>query len=223
MNKKKLYQESINLIDQFLSTEYKVLNTEILNSSSTAVIVVDMLNGFAKEGALYSERVKNLIPLHVKLLEDFSNTKKIFLCDAHPEDASEFNVFLPHCIKNTEEAEIVDALKPFAAKGEIIEKNTTNGYLVEDFKKWLNTHKLENIVIIGCCTDLCILQLALSLKTHYHHTNERVTVMVPIEAVDTYDLDKLNHPGDLTHLLSLKMMQDNGIQLMTTGENYDMV
>ena len=53
--------------------------------SKTALFIVDINNGFAKEGALYSDRIKSLInPIHefVKPLENKLN-KIIAFTDTH--------------------------------------------------------------------------------------------------------------------------------------------
>lgn len=212
MDKSKLEQECCKLIDQFLNTKFHNMKPENMNAKDTLVLVVDMINGFAKEGALYSERVEKLISNQIKVLEKLDQVTLQFICDGHPEEAAEFEVFPSHCILGSKESEIVEELKPFA-KGEIIYKNSTNGYLEEAFQELIK-ESFSQVIIIGCCTDLCIMQLALTLKTHYNRLNKNVPLYIPVNLVDTYHLDATNHPGDFMHLMALKMMQDNGISLV---------
>ncbi|MBN2796162.1 MAG: cysteine hydrolase [Clostridia bacterium] len=212
MDKSKLEQESRELIDQFLNTQFHNMKPEDVNAKDTLVLVVDMINGFAKEGSLYSERVKKLISNQVKVLERLDQVTLRFICDGHPQDATEFDVFPSHCVLGSEESEIVRELKPFV-KDDIIYKNSTNGYLEDSFQELIKEN-FNQVIIIGCCTDLCILQLALTLKTHYNRLNKKIPLNIPTNLVDTYHLDATNHPGDFMHLIALKMMQDNGIRLV---------
>ena len=62
----KLLKELNNLKNNLL--ELNTENISNLNLSKTILFIVDMNNGFAKEGLLYSPRVENLI----KPIENFS-------------------------------------------------------------------------------------------------------------------------------------------------------
>lgn len=211
MDKKSLYDEGQLVIDSMLIPSEK-LNMENWSLDRTAVVVVDMINGFAKSGALYSDRVENIIKNNVTVLESF-DCAHVFLCDHHEASAEEFEVFLPHCQIGTVEVEIVDELKPFSEKGVVIKKNSTNGYLEPEFQKWLENASKNHFIITGCCTDLCVMQFALSLKTHFNRLNQYSKICVIENAVETYDINAIHHPGDFMHLMALKMMKDNGILL----------
>lgn len=213
MNRELLYQESKQLIDTFLAGTFPPLDLDSLDNETTLVCVVDMINGFAKEGALYSDRVERLIDNQVSFLKQLKHARVQFVSDAHPIQAGEFKVFPSHCLEGTMESEVVKALQPFVTN-EVIKKNSTNAYLEAPLQALLQKHHYQKIVFIGCCTDLCIMQLAMTIKTHYNRLNEEVTLYVPMHLVDTFDLAATNHPGDFMHLMALKMMQDNGIQIM---------
>lgn len=214
MNSEHLKKQASDFIDSFLENSFEKLDYSLINTSSTAVIVVDMLNGFAKSGNLYSDRVEKII-LNTKLvLEKLSKAEMVFICDAHTDDSAEFSVFPKHCIESTEESEIADELLPFSKESTIIYKNSTNGFLEPEFTKWLDNNDIKDYIIIGCCTDLCISQLAITLKTHFNRINKHVNIFIPIEAVETYDLSITNHPGDFMNLVALKQMSDNGIKIV---------
>jgi len=154
-------------------------------------------------------------------LNKLDKAEHVFLCDHHLENASEFNVFPSHCVSGTEEAEIVDELKAFSDKAIVIHKHSTNGFLEADFQSWLSKSKIKRFVIVGCCTDLCIIQFAVTLKTHFNSINEKSDILVVSEAIETYHLDVTNHPGDFMHIVAMKMMTDNGIKLVSLGEQND--
>lgn len=84
---------------------------------ATAVLVIDMLRGFLEEGyPLYcGELARRTIPNVQRLLEQESSkgSKVFFICDNHTPDDPEFEMFPPHCIAGTEEAEVIPELARF--------------------------------------------------------------------------------------------------------------
>ena len=76
------------------------------------VFVIDMVNGFIKEGALHDERIADIIPSIQKLLDALA-CRNVFVCDNHPPHTREFETFPKHCVIGSEEAEVVDELKPY--------------------------------------------------------------------------------------------------------------
>jgi hypothetical protein len=77
--------------------------------------------------------------------------------------------------------------------------------------------------VVGNCTDLCVYQLAMHLRVRHNARNvPGVSVIVPANAVDTYDLPvetasaigAMPHPGDFFHQVFLYHMALNGIQVV---------
>lgn len=96
------------------------------------VLIVDMLNGFAKVGPLSSPRVKALIPKQVEFLRNCpEDTTVCFMADRHNPFDPELKVITPHCMAGTEEAKICDELLNVANERDflcfIIRKNTFSG------------------------------------------------------------------------------------------------
>ena len=95
-----------NLLNELNSLKSNLDNLPIMNLSdldlnNTDLFIVDINNGFAKEGALYSDRIKSLInPIHefVKPLENKLN-KIIAFTDTHEEDSVELLSYVPHSIR----------------------------------------------------------------------------------------------------------------------------
>ncbi|WP_322908384.1 isochorismatase family cysteine hydrolase [Mycoplasmopsis felis] len=174
--------------------------------SKKLTIVVDMLNGFAKEGPLSSNRIKSIIPNIIKVLD--KSQQILFVCDAHSEDDIEMEQYPIHCLKNTKEAEIISELKPYSKSenSKIIYKNTTNAFYEINPKIWDYYDEFE---LVGCCTDICVLQLSLSLKTWLNKINSNKIVSVIENAVQTFDSP--NHNGDLMHKYSLEIISQAGI------------
>lgn len=184
----------------------------------TALVIVDMINGFAREGALNSPRVERLIEPIVELMRrcEERGIKKIAFSDCHGEDCLEFGAYPPHCLKGSSESEVV---KEIASEGNyyLIPKNSTNGFLEEEFQSWIKANnEIDTFIVTGDCTDICILQFALTLKMYFNMINRKSRVIVPVNGVDTYDLG--THNGDFMNLISLQIMQWNGIEVVKNIE-----
>jgi nicotinamidase-related amidase len=181
---------------------------------SAAFIVVDMINGFAREGALKSERVENLIPEIERLSRacDKMGITKIAFYDCHGEDSPEFAAYPPHCLRGTHESELVDELKEVGGF-KLIGKNSTNGFIEDDFQAWLADNKFINkFILVGDCTDICILQFALSLMAYGNMMNKTFEIVVPVNCVDTFDLGI--HNAEFMNEIALFIMMSNGIKII---------
>ena len=190
------------------------LNTENisnLNLSKTILFIVDMNNGFAKEGLLYSPRVENLI----KPIENFSKhicsdlNRIIAFTDSHDENSIELLNYPTHCLKNSVESDIVDEIKDIKNL-EIIQKNSTNGFFVLND---IDFDDIDNIIIVGDCTDICIYQLSITLKSYFNQNNINKNIIVPMNLVDTYNIDNV-HNAELLNIVFLNSMIQNGINVV---------
>ena len=187
-----------------------IMNLSDLNLNNTDLFIVDINNGFAKGGALYSPRIENLINPIVNFTKSVSNDIKsiIAFTDYHTNKSTELLNYPTHCIENTIECEIVDELK-FIENIKIVKKNSTNGFFALDDLSFNNT---DNIIIIGDCTDICIYQLAITLKSYFNQNNINKNIIVPINLVDTYNIDNV-HPAELLNIVFLNSMIQNGIKV----------
>lgn len=188
-----------------------VENLHDYDLSKTALFIVDINNGFAKEGALYSDRIKSLInPIYefVKPLEDKLN-KIIAFTDTHEKDSVELNSYPVHCLSDSEECKVVDELLDIKNL-EIIPKNSTNGFFSMDINI---LDDIDNVVVVGDCTDICIYQFAVTLKAYFNEKNINKNIVVPMNLVDTYNIPFV-HPGDLLNVVFLNSMVQNGVKLI---------
>ena len=193
-----------------------------------ALFSVDMLNGFCYEGPLSSPRVKGIIPAVVTAFKDayaIGVRNFVLAQDCHTPASVEFVDFPPHCQLGTEEANTIPELAqlPFADLYTVVSKNSLNAFLATDLSQWLDTHRdLSTVIVVGNCTDLCVYQLAMHLKLAANAQNNSLRVIVPANAVQTYDtpletakeIGALPHDGDVMHLLFLYHMRLNGIEVV---------
>jgi nicotinamidase-related amidase len=193
----------------------------------TALLSVDLVNGFCTEGPLASSRVKNIIAPVVRLFEQAWSAgvgHYALLQDSHEDSALEFSAFPPHCRAGTSQADTVPEIRvlPFFQVMAVIRKNTIHSGLNTGLDAWLSQRpEVDTMIIVGDCTDLCVYQLAMHLKLRanaYHHP---VRVIVPADCVDTYDIPvdmaarigAMPHPAELLHTFFLYHMALNGIEV----------
>ena len=85
-----------------------------------AVLVVDMLRGFLEEGHnLYcGEGARSIIPNVRSLIEQEQarGSQVFFICDTHDPDDLEFQTFPIHCVRGTEEAEVIPELAGYSGE-----------------------------------------------------------------------------------------------------------
>lgn len=191
-----------------------ILPLKNLQGAQTALVIIDMVNGFAREGSLKSPRVEEVISQITELSKGCDKVKlsKLAFADCHTKASPEFEAYPVHCLAGTNEAEIVDELKK-ASGYRLILKNSTNGFLETEFQKWLQENQqINTFIITGDCTDICVQQFAITLKTWFNMQNKKVSIIVPLNAVETYDLGL--HNGDLMNVMALYNMLINGITLV---------
>lgn len=180
--------------------------------SKPLVFVVDMINGFTKEGALSDQNILKIVPDIKKLLDTIHPS--IFICDAHDLNAREFQSFPMHCIKNTYESQVIDELKGYAKR--VILKNSTNAFFADDMNAILEKElsQYQDIVIVGCCSDICIMQFALTLNTYLNQKERHdKKVIVPINMIETYHIEGVHH-NKFWNEASCDLMMASGIQVV---------
>ncbi len=204
----------------------------VVEPEKTAIISVDMLEGFCSAGPLSSPRIAGIVDAIVALMQrswDAGVRHIILSQDTHEPDAVEFGSFPPHCVRGTREAETVDAISqlPFFEQMIVLEKNSIASGLNQDLQQWILDHpEVENYIVVGDCTDLCTYQLAMFLRMDANERQAKRTVIVPENCVQTYDtslqvaseVGAYAHPGDLMHVLFLYHMALNGVEVIKAIE-----
>ena len=170
----------------------------------TLVFVIDMLNGFVKFGAMADPSIAKIAPAVLKQIKAAKNVH--FICDAHAERDLEMKRYPIHCLVGSPEAEVIEELAPYVSEQNVTFKCSTNGFHNLD-KKILEG--FDRFVITGCCTDICVMQFALSLRTYLNEIGTDKDVIVPQDAVATYDAP--NHERGYYDECALNLMQNAGI------------
>ena len=199
-----------DVFEELASKECAELSS--FESGKTALLIVDMVNGFVKDGALASG---NTLAINAPVAELAKKCTDMgiavcALCDAHAEDSPEFDSYPPHCLAGSVESDITDEIKA-VCDAVRIDKGSVNGILEKEFTDWLEKNEFDSFIVVGDCTDLCVLQLSNSLKAWFNTKNKKCRVVVPVSLVSTYDLG--SHNAELTSLMALYNMSLNGVEV----------
>ncbi|MFV8473034.1 isochorismatase family protein, partial [Mycoplasma sp. SH20] len=71
----------------------------------------------------------------------------------------------------------------------------------------------DEFYLVGCCTDICILQLGITLKTYLNKIHSDKNVIVYQDAVATYD-SKEHNAKQYTEI-GLKALKNAGVIIKT--------
>ena len=188
-----------------------------LNKIYKVLINVDMVNGFVNIGAMHDKYINHIISKQISLMEEFDKDEQklnIIVKDTHKENCMEFNRYPVHCVENTEESELVDELKIFENDNSIcFKKNSTSTIYADGFLELIDSLKdLQEVTIVGCCTDICILNLAIPLRNYFDQKDRNVEIVIYKDGVETYDAS--NHPRDEYNEIAFKLMLQAGIKII---------
>ena len=130
------------------------------------LIVVDMQVDFIT-GALGSKDAEAIVPAVVEKVKNFDG-KVIFTRDTHFDNYMQTQegtkLPVPHCIKDTDGWQICNELKPFAEN--IINKLTFGSVDLPQVLK-NSDEPIDEIVLCGLCTDICVISNAMILKATF--------------------------------------------------------
>ena len=178
---------------------YKSIQKSELNNP--VVFVVDMIKGFVNIGPLHDEAIGN-VEKNIENLLTSLECNNVFVCDSH-------------CVIGSEESEVVDSLKPFVKH--VIKKNSTNTFMAPEFEEFLNSDLkyYRDIIVTGCCTDLCVLHFVLSLNTWFNeHNMNEYRIIVVENCTETYHIPEV-HEATFFNDVAFRMMEMNGIQVVS--------
>lgn len=137
------------------------------------LVVVDMQNDFIS-GALGSPEAEAIVPKVCEKIRDFDG-EVLYTRDTHGPDYLETQegrkLPVPHCIKGTRGWELdprVEALR----KSTPIDKPTFGSKALGDVLKARHVYDggLDEVVLAGLCTDICVISNAVLLKAYLPET-----------------------------------------------------
>lgn len=191
----------------------------VMSEYKKLLVVVDMVNGFVREGIMSDKYIEHIIPEQIKLIDSILKDGEglIFVKEAHKETSNEFNRYPKHCIKGTSEAEVVDELKIYENNALVFEKNSTSAIFSNGFLSMINKlNNLEEVIIVGCCTDICVMNLAIPLQNYFDEFNKNISIIIPKNCVETYNGE--NHNREEYNEMAYKLLEQTGIRVVDKYE-----
>ncbi len=216
-----------------------------ISEAGTGLVIIDEVNGFASVGCgnlappVENPQVTSMIAETDRLARAFAAHGWPILAtlDTHVPGKPE-PPYPPHCERGTGEEDLVPALEwledePMAT---LLRKdciNTFVGAIGEDGRNvvvdWVNTHRLARLLVVGICTDICVMDFVLTMLSARNHGMAPTLrdIAVYSGGCATYDLSRdaaaglglpetAAHPGRVTHYLGLYFMASRGA-LLTDG------
>lgn len=189
-----------------------------MKTASEVLVIIDVINGFVYTGALADPSTAHIIPGVEALAKDFISQGKpvIAFRDAHTANSAEFSAFPPHCIIGTGEEELVPELKALESDMIVLDKNATSAFTLPAFRELIaDMPNLEKVTIVGLCTDICVMNLAIPLKNHYNEINKNVAIIAPKDLCDTYHIEGV-HDKDEWNTMAHRFMAQAGVEVPDT-------
>jgi nicotinamidase-related amidase len=215
---------------------------DLAAAGAVGLVIVDEVVGFASPGG------GNLAPPGedaevARMVFETDRLAKRFVADGRPilafldshEPGKPEPPYPPHCERGSGEDELVPELRWLEAAPEatLIRKDCINGFvgaisggrnlLVE----WATNERLNSLLVVGICTDICVMDLVLTLLSARNHglMPGLVDIFVYNSACATYDLPRkqaeniglspyLAHPRAATHHMGLYFMASRGACLV---------
>lgn len=218
-----------------------------LESSDVGLVIVDEVNGFCTVGAgnlaprVPDDRIAAMIERTSRLARQFRADDKPVLAflDTHEAGKPE-PPYPPHCVVGTGEELLVNELAWLEEDPDVtlIRKDCINGFVGamemacgkglhgathNKVVDWVNVHRLKAVVVVGICTDICVMDFVLTMLSARNHecfpTLRDVVALEP--ACATYDLPAeavsamglpptALHPREPAHHMALYFMASRG-------------
>lgn len=216
----------------------------------SGLVIVDEVNGFCTVGAgnlapaSANAQISRMVDETDRLARRFVEQRRPVLAflDTHEPGKPE-PPYPPHCERGTGEENLVRELEWLADEPDVslIRKDCINGFVGameatpirgahgathNRCVDWVNAHRLQAVVTVGICTDICVMDFVLTMLSARNHglmpTLKDVVVLEP--ACATYDLpletaralglpDTAAHPQAQTHHMGLYFMASRGAVL----------
>jgi len=137
-----------------------------LDPDATAVVIVDMQNGFCHpDGTLYAPGSEAAVEPCAQLVAQAREAEAsvVFTQDVHPPEQfadahyyDEFEQWGEHVLEDSWDAELVDELSP-TAEDLVVEKHTYDAFFQTQLDGWLTAHGIDDLLFGGTLANVCVL------------------------------------------------------------------
>lgn len=189
-----------------------------INEIQEAVFLIDMNVGFCEKGNLADPSIKAIVPNIIPIIDAFVRKGEGFFVvnDSHNENSVELKRYAGHC-HNEEESRTIKELAIYEEyANRTFYKNSTCALFAPGMMDMLmEIVNLKRVVIVGCCTDICIQNFAISLRNFFDELNMDVEIIVPKNAVETFHIPEV-HDRKENNERAYTVMENTGITLVKT-------
>ena len=191
-----------------------------------ALFLIDMNVGFCEKGKLADPSIKEIVPNIIPIIEEIIKRNEAFFVvnDKHNKDSVELKRYLEHCMGDVESQTIKELAIYEKYAERIFYKNSTCALFAPGMMDMLmDMVNLKRVIIVGCCTDICIQNFAIALRCFFDELNMDVDIIVPKNAVETYHIPNI-HERVYNNNRAYEVMENTGIKLVKTmkeGNNYE--
>ncbi|KAF7803774.1 nicotinamidase 1-like [Senna tora] len=232
----------VSQIVELLKNEIPLEQETVVMSedSVNGLVLVDIINGFCTVGAGNlaptepNSQISEMINESARLARLFceKNLPVMAFLDSHHPNKPE-DPYPPHCIIGSDESNLVPALRWLENEPNVTmrRKDCFDGFLgsIEEdgsnvFVDWVKKNKIKTLVVVGVCTDICVLDFVCSTMSA-----KNLGLLKPLEKVVVYSnacatfdfpLDvarntkgALAHPQEFMHHVGLYMAKERGAKI----------
>lgn len=189
-----------------------------INQIEEALFLIDMNVGFCEEGNLADPTIKQIVPNIIPIIRAILEKGEGFFVvnDKHTKDSTELKRYAGHCDNEKESRTIKELAIYEEYANRIFYKNSTCALFAPGMMEMLmEMVSLKRVVIVGCCTDICIQNFAIALRNFFDELNMDVEIIVPKNAVETFHIPEV-HDRDENNKRAYTVMENTGIKLVKT-------
>ena len=213
-----------------------------LEGRRIGLVIVDEVVGFASVGGgnlaprTENAQISRMIRETAALARSFVAAQRPILAFLDTHEASKPEPpYPPHCVEGSGEEKLVPELAWLAVEplATLMRKDCINGFIGAMTPKgnrlidWLRDQRLDSVLTVGICTDICVMDFVLTLLSVRNHgltiTLKDIYVYEP--GCATYDLPEAAvraaglpetaiHPQGPTHHMGLYFMAARGARLI---------
>lgn len=183
-----------------------------------AVFVIDMNVGFCEEGNLADPTIKHIVPNIIPIIRAvLEKGEGLFIVnDKHTKDSTELKRYAGHCDNEKESRTIKELAIYEEYANRLFYKNSTCALFAPGMMEMLmEMVALKRVVIVGCCTDICIQNFAIALRNFFDELNMDIEIIVPKNAVETFHIPEV-HDRKENNERAYTVMENTGITLVKT-------
>ena len=190
-----------------------------LEDVERALFVIDMNVGFCEKGNLADSSIKDIIvPNIIPIIREILEQGEAFFVvnDKHTKNSVELKRYAEHCMGDEESRTIKElAIYEQYANGLFFKNSTCALFAPGVIDAILKMKNLKQIIITGCCTDICIQNFAIALRNFLDELDIDVEIVVPMNAVETFHIPGV-HDRQENNERAYTVMENTGIKLVKT-------